>query len=63
MNREKLNEVFDWLEKNANKNGLLYFELTDYNVISGYFKTNDHCFADFYINKILQAIEMTKESK
>ena len=56
MTKEEINMVFNWLEKNANKDGLLYFRLSDHNQITAYFKENKKRFAQFYANRILQII-------
>ena len=62
MTREEINMVFDWLEENANKDGLLYFRLTNHSQITAYFKRTNRQFAQFYTNKVLQIIrENTKE--
>lgn len=62
MTKEEINMVFNWLEENANKDGLLYFRLSDYNQITAYFKGTNRQFAHFYTNRVLQIIrEMPKE--
>lgn len=57
MTKEKLNKVFDWLEKNANPNGILYFTLASKNIIIGHFKSSNTAFAEFYVDKVLEIIE------
>lgn len=52
MTKNELLKVFEWLEENVNRNKLLYFKLLDNNQIGAYSKTNNHHFADCYINVI-----------
>ncbi len=61
MTKEELLEVFDWSEKNANQNNLLYFKLLDNNQIGGYFKESNKHFADFFINSILNIVRSEKK--
>lgn len=66
MRKEELNQVFDWLEENMNKLGLLYFKI-DSNNITAYLKTTKKSFAQFYPKQILKVIrndfEEVKEVK
>lgn len=52
MSKEELKEIFKWLEKNMNKNDLLYFKLDTQKQISGFFKSNNKRFAQFYTEEI-----------
>ena len=52
-----LNKVFEWLEKNINKQGLYYFRLTSHNQISAYLKCDDSLFAQFFVSRILDFIK------
>lgn len=57
MSKEELKEIFKWLEKNMNKNDLLYFKLDTQKQISGFFKSNNKRFAQFYTEEIKKHLE------
>lgn len=60
MTREELEKVFDWLEKNMNKQNYFEFVLTDRNQITAYWKNTRDGFAQFYIKPILELIKEDK---
>lgn len=55
MTKGEVNQVFDWLEENMNKLGILYFKI-DSNNITAYLKTTRKSFAQFYPKQILKVI-------
>lgn len=57
MTREELNEIFDWLEENMNKDGLLIFEVMDQCQICARFKERKKVFAVFYIKEVKKLME------
>ena len=57
MNKEELNMVFEWLEKNVNKQGFYYFKMCDCNQITAYWKVDDKPFAQFYVKPILKLLK------
>ena len=62
MNREEINKVFDYLEREMNKHNYFYFLLKD-NEVFAYWKSDKTLFATFYPDKILNVIEYEKENK
>jgi hypothetical protein len=58
-------DIFEWLEKECNKNNLLNFQPSwkNENIIDAYFKNSDEHFAIFYKDKIRELIYDTKEEK
>lgn len=61
MNKKEINEVFDWLEKNMNKQQLFELKLEDRNQITAYFKGTHDRFCQFYINPIMEIIKEETE--
>lgn len=57
MTRDQLNQVFDYLEKECNKQELFEFRMTKYCTINAYFKGQNKAFAEFYPERVLQVIE------
>ncbi|MBR6641727.1 MAG: hypothetical protein IKL08_06005 [Clostridia bacterium] len=57
MTREQINQVFDYLENECNKQDLFEFRITKYGTINAYFKGQNKTFAEFYPERILQIIE------
>lgn len=57
MTKEELEKVFDWLEKNMNKQNYFEFVLTERNQITAYWKNTRDGFAQFYIKSILELIK------
>ena len=57
MTKEELEKVFDWLEKNMNKQNYFEFVLTERNQITAYWKNTGDGFAQFYIKPILELIK------
>ena len=57
MNKEEINKVFEWLEKNANKDDFFYFRIQNVNQITAYWKKDNKPFAQFYVKPILKLIE------
>lgn len=57
MSIEELEKVFEWLEKNINKQGIFYFKLTSHNQISAYLKCDDSLFAQFFVSRILDFVK------
>ena len=57
MSIEELEKVFEWLEKNINKQGLYHFRLTSHNQISAYLKCDDSLFAQFFVSRILEFVK------
>lgn len=60
MSIEELEKVFEWLEKNMNKQGMFNLRLTAYNQIGAFFKCDDSLFAQFYV---LNLFEFIKENE
>ena len=56
MSIEELKTIFEWLEKNINKQGIFYFRLTSHNQICTYLKCDDSLFAQFFVSRILDFI-------
>ena len=61
MSQEEIYKVFDYLEKECNKNNYFYFLLKD-NDIYAYWG-NDKLFAIFYPDEILNVIKYEEENK
>lgn len=61
MNKETMNKVFDWLEKEINSKGLYEFVLEDRNQITAYWKDTKKRAAQFYINQIIKILENDEE--
>lgn len=57
MSIEELEKVFEWLEKNMNKQGIFNLRLTSYNQISAFLKCDDSLFAQFYVRDIFEFIK------
>lgn len=57
MSIEELEKVFEWLEKNMNKQKIFNLRLTSYNEISAFFKCDDSLFAQFYVLNLFELIE------
>lgn len=57
MIKEELEKVFNFLEKEMNKQGLFYFKLIDENNITAFFKETNKPFAQFYVKSILKCME------
>lgn len=57
MTREEINDIFDFLEKELNKQGLFKFVLMDNETIYGLWKDTNKEFAYFYVNAIKKCIE------
>lgn len=57
MIKEELEKVFNFLEKEMNKQGLFCFRLTDKNNITAFFKETKKPFAQFYVKSILKCVE------
>lgn len=57
MTREEINQVFEWLEINCNKDNWLDFKMTSDNNITAYFKNSNKTFAEFYTKQILKVIK------
>ena len=55
MTKEQLDKIFEYLEKEANKQGLFYFTFEGGNV-NAKFKSNNKTFAQFYPKQILKII-------
>lgn len=62
MNKEEINNVFDYIEKTFNKQKLFEFRLSTDNQIKAYFKGTNKVFAHFYINTILKLIKKEKNN-
>lgn len=60
MNRDELNKIFNWLEKNMNKQNFYYFKMNEANQITAYWKVDNKPFAQFYIKPILKLIKENK---
>lgn len=56
MTKEELEKVFNFLEKEMNKQGLFYFKLTDTNEITAYWIHDCKSFARFDISKISEIV-------
>lgn len=61
MNKEMINKVFDWLEKEVNSKGYYEFILEDRNQITAYWKDTYNRFAQFYIKPIVEILENDEE--
>ena len=61
MNKEMINKVFDWLEKEVNSKGYYEFILEDRNQITAYWKDTYNRFAQFYIKPIIEILENDEE--
>lgn len=57
MSIEELEKVFEWLEKNMNKQGIFNFRLTSHNQISAFLKCDDSLFAQFYVRNLFEFIK------
>lgn len=60
-NRVNIDKVIDWLERNVNKTGYLYFKVTAWDTVTAYFNKGyfaNKPFAYFEMDKILKIIEM-----
>ena len=60
MSIEELNKVFDWLEKEMNKQKLFDFKYNS-SQITVYFKDTNKIFAQVYPNKVLEIIKKWEE--
>ena len=63
MDKETMNKVFDWLEKEINSKGLYEFVLEDKNQITAYWKDTKKRAAQFYINQIINILEYEQTQK
>lgn len=57
MTEDKLKNVFEFLQKNYNKNDLFYFKLISMKNIKAYFNDTNEEFATFYVDKIIEYLE------
>ena len=57
MNKEMINKVFDWLEKEVNGKGYYELILEDRDQITAYWKDTYDRFAHFYIQPIIEILE------
>lgn len=57
MTKEEMQEVFEYIEKKFNKQGILVFVMEDRNQITGYLKSSKKRFCQFYINRILELLK------
>ena len=63
MDKETMNKVFDWLEREVNGKGYYEFVLEDRNQITAYWKGSHDRFAQFYIRPIIEILENNEEDK
>lgn len=61
MSIENLQRVFTYLENKMNPSNLLYFELTDKNEITSYFRGTSKKFATFYIYEISEFLKSQRK--
>lgn len=57
MTKKEMEKIFDFLEKEMNKQKLFYFKYINDFQITAHIKENGHIFAMFYPQKILKALE------
>lgn len=63
MTREEINKVFDFLEKEMNKEKLFYFKINDASDINAFWKSDNRVFAEFYTKRILKYLKEKEEKK
>lgn len=63
MNKEMINKVFNWLEKEVNSKGYYEFILEDRDQITAYWKDTKKRAAQFYINQIIKILEYEQTKK